>query len=44
MNSNNLTSSEHSDGAIAEFGSIEDNNSHRAVEGSNTPLSQRRII
>lgn len=47
MNSNNtgnLTSSEHSDTAHAEFGSIEDSNSRKATEGGNTPISQRKIL
>jgi len=43
MNSNNtgtnLTSSERSGSAHAEFGSIDDSNSRIATEGGNTPIS-----
>ena len=46
MNSNNtnITSSDHSDTAQAEFGSIEDSNSRKATEGGNTPISQRKLL
>ena len=39
----NLTSSEHSDTNMAEIGSLEDSNSHKATGGANTPISQRRL-
>ena len=46
VNSNtNLTSSEHSDTAHAEFGSCEDSNSRKATDGGNTtPISQKKLL
>ena len=44
VNTANLTSSEHSDTNIAEIGSLEDSNSHKATGGGNTPISQRHIV
>lgn len=44
VNTANLTSDEQSDTNIAELGSLEDSNSHKATGGGNTPISQRHIV